>query len=840
MNIFPLLGNINETISGVIESRAGQNLTVSKLIPWIRVASAVNGGLILQSVFKTTFEETYGDNAKSGLVGLDFNGNPVYAANSDRGLRPSPIIESANIQNGHLGLSRKATFDIKCFTLGQAEKIAQHFLEPGFTVLVEFGWNTPDGVRDLKDALNPCEMAKFNSYSHVMNKRLDSNGNYDGFLGFITGGGLTYGDGETYIVSVELTTVGEIPAYLQTHRGATGPAPANDEEETGKKFEIYEIKGQSDIGKKLFMQMYNRLPAQKRTDAVKSLIVKTDYSDVSWASQENFINVDTDVRKLVSENIGKISVSVGGENKEVNVPDGIRLFTDQSYIRVELAFAILNTYSFNLKPQASKCSGVSTYSYVIDINNTVLRAHKYMFSLDPTKLYIPNTNLPTFGLKHILTAIKEVELGNIIDFKNGFEVFNGNPWTEDIGLYSFPCIENFNNVANMRFPANTNVIEADPYTWGYLRNLYINLDFFIDVLERANYVTKDVYYELLNGISDAANSYWHFEIVEAPDRTPTGKSVNAGKLSDPSKTKDEDFPMVMTVADLSFTGKVPKVKETRFDALGTQTPFLSFNIDMTIPAVMRNSILGKRSAQQINPVIDGQNSEIRSFFGGGDDPVMEYINSFKPLSPSELAAADDKRIREKILQEKKDFAARNSIWGSTPSEFNVINDEVEGRKKLEKANLLSKITPEEAQKANLEAFAEMGTLLILADSKKSLMPSVDTNYFSKDSIIFADDNPIFIISAYNDPLLLKKVERYFLNDKYIDITNSNKELNPMILGPEVTFTIHGVSGLRVGDLFYLNKLPAGYTDKPFQIMEIEQQLSGNQWITSVKAKMRNI
>ena len=87
--------------------------------------------------------------------------------------------------------------------------------------MAEWGWNTNEGYSQRAklrgDAV--CEMISYVNLSNLKDKRKNSKGHYDAFLGVITGGGITYGDDETYIVDVEVTTQGEIPAYLQQHKG---------------------------------------------------------------------------------------------------------------------------------------------------------------------------------------------------------------------------------------------------------------------------------------------------------------------------------------------------------------------------------------------------------------------------------------------------------------------------------------------------------------------------------------------------------------------------------------------------------------------------------------------
>ena len=152
MGVFPMMGKIDGATFGTIKDRAGQNFDVSKLSAWLRIASAVvsenkkHTGLILETIpHNQDFASTYGTSTRSGAVGVDFGDKPIFADN-DRGFRPSPVIESATIENGNRGLSRKAKFSIKCFTLQQAELLTNYFYQPGYVVLVEFGWNLQESM----------------------------------------------------------------------------------------------------------------------------------------------------------------------------------------------------------------------------------------------------------------------------------------------------------------------------------------------------------------------------------------------------------------------------------------------------------------------------------------------------------------------------------------------------------------------------------------------------------------------------------------------------------------------------------------------------------------------
>ena len=95
------------------------------------------------------------------------------------------------------------------------------------------------------------------------------------------------------------------------------------------------------------------------------------------------------------------------------------------------------------------------------------------------------------------------------------------------------------------------------------------------------------------------------------------------------------------------------------------------------------------------------------------------------------------------------------------------------------------------------------------------------------------------------PVLLKKYELYSLiqdsggGSTEVGVDSSDYITNPPLLPIDIEFTIHGISGLKVGDIFKVVDLPNKFADKVFQITEINHEV-GEQWLTKVKAGMRNI
>ena len=436
MPLFPQYSNVYGTVQSTIKNRRGNNLEVSKLKPWIRISSGWGNGLVLGSNLSgDTFDNRYGDGNNAGKIGNDFKGNAVFEDKSHpfhRGYRPSPTIESINIKNGAEGLSRKLTFQIKCFSLPQLDTITKYFLEPRFYLLAEWGWNTNNShsqmakVQGVDAGTAICDMISYINLGVLKDKRSNSHGEYDAFLGVITGGGVSYGEDETYLVDVEVTTQGEIPAYLQQHKGVvknidTTSGGGND---SSKVFDvekdIEKAEKAREFGRALFMYMYNDLPGAKQIDKIKKWV-----DDPKWNAEYNYINMNKNIKDELLEDLSEAS-SVQFENEQsgedAEIPADQPLISEQRFIRMELAWEILNTTDMIIRPKPISCSkGKSSKGLdsEISIEDTIIRAHKHMFSIDKEYLYIPNAQGPDFGLQKALTSKTDIQEGGFLQMENG-------------------------------------------------------------------------------------------------------------------------------------------------------------------------------------------------------------------------------------------------------------------------------------------------------------------------------------------------------------------------------------------------------------------------------------
>jgi hypothetical protein len=96
-----------------------------------------------------------------------------------------------------------------------------------------------------------------------------------------------------------------------------------------------------------------------------------------------------------------------------------------------------------------------------------------------------------------------------------------------------------------------------------------------------------------------------------------------------------------------------------------------------------------------------------------------------------------------------------------------------------------------------------------------------------------------VVGCWNDGAVLKKVQ--MLNEGLL-IGGKGKtgNLNVPLLPIKFNFTIHGVSGIRVGDTFSIIDLPGKYKTKVFQVTQVGHDIAQNIWTTQIEGSMRNI
>jgi hypothetical protein len=850
--MWPKLTNIEPNIASKIKSYS-DSMEASKLNAWIRVFSGAivgsNQGLIMQSndsdfkLFKAagdTNPTIYGGLQSSGVLGKDWNGNAVETALGRR-LRPSPIITSFSVKEGKDQISRQATLEIKAFSLEQMEKIQSYFLEPGYSLYIEWGWNTTDGVRNITTATGTGNIVstiadKSLSWTNLSNTRKNSNGEFDCFLGFIVGGNVS-GDSENFNISVNLRGAPSLPTYMQTNQGTTridADGKLAESRKVKKPFGTVESETEASQLRR-FGKMFNDLPAFRQTIDIanlKSSVIKTQ-----------FINFDEVVRKQVQAAVSPnwlsdaaievdLVSSDGSETKEIEIVKE-DLFSSHRYIRMDLAVEILNKIG---SLDAYKIGG-KEITFKIDINNTVIGSFPNQFSTKADKLIIPGT-VPDFFQYYLQSnEIEQLNGGKLLVndktieprwAKDGLEIFRPN---SDLNQFGFK--------------------EKAGY-WGYLKFLFVNFEMFKYKIEQKNKNIREIFLDILNEMSSAVNSFWNFQIVEG----------------------ESDGNINVTVIDENFIGQNPtETQPVSFRHVGNGSVFLDANIDISIPAEMTNQIVATRLGNSSNPDEAIVSTSKKSFFETEGDlfisatstPATDTTTENVEPAPDPVPAGPTKQDeidallkrqadllaqREKIPNDRNDANRTERIRlyqasNAAGSDARKLQRELQAEATAAAAAAEAAVKAE--QKAQVEAAATTLTAnlskltvvplskldkLVGKDGKKPLGSEELNDQDELTNLINLKQN--FMIYSFDDTEFLDRLKREAFGNK-----GEGSLSHPLPI--KYSFKILGNSGIRRGDMFNILGIPAKYAAKGlFQVTQIEHSLEGNQWFTNITGDYRQI
>ena len=638
MSAFPNFSNVAPYVRDELERRIANPIeTINGLNAWVRIASGVDAGLVLYSnpdftIFEAAGDRSvgaiYGNQSSSGTIGVKWDGKP-YIDYSDLPFRPKPNVTSIEIDEGAGNLSRKAKFTITAYTPGQLEELCKFFLEPGFTIFLEWGWNDPRAMVGFAPLSVPY-VAKNQSFKNVNERRKATGGMYDNYLGFITGGGISI-NGQFWEISVECTGFTELPAYFLSADNTKPDQTTEDIEEAANEFDPAEISSQKDLGLKRFMMMYNQLPSNRRTDAVYGLIKDTK----EVAHVVNFINFDDSVREAMNAEtdgwgwgLFENSAKVGGE--EVKFPTGTEIIGPDKFIRFGTLMKIINAVGID-----SYIIGGKEVKMQINTERTVISAFPRIFSCNKSKLFIPNPKTPKFDL---LNAIKtktpqkkysDSTPNNVKGTSGGIAL--------DIHFPSKGAItDNTTYKGPLSYMDDTmESLNVKGEYWGFLDDLYVNFDFAKAILETKNFYMKDALYQILNGMSSAAGGLWDFQIIE----TTNPKNPEVTEL-------------VVVDLNLKNNGKVEL--PIAFQVYGNKSVFMDASLDLNITGAKMNQIIGQRLSNNINPSQPPVTGKL--FATNLKDQILTEIRRVQasPFPPKKTGATtgteEEEKLKEKNLQ----------------------------------------------------------------------------------------------------------------------------------------------------------------------------------------------
>lgn len=841
--MWPKLSNIDGSVASTIKSYANDNLKASGLNAWVRAFSGANSGLILESntdfkLFSAAGEASalYGGIPnRSGVIGRTW-GNVAVSSDPGRALRPSPIITSFNSKEGQDQISRTCEFSITCFSLQQLEEIQTYFMEPGYSVALEWGHNTENSVGGLVSTGDAGSVLKQIADTTLNVGALEAirsatNGEYDIFLGFIVGSTVS-SDGENFKVDVKLRGSPSLPTYLQS-QNKISPKSVGVQPDPDKSKLLYdesELVADAEDKKKdrRFKTMFNELPAFRQTESVKELLTEV----AAAVSATDFINFDRVDYKKITEFFAKSGpefYSFGASSTiEVEIESGVKaevdkekLFSRNKYIKLKLAVDILN----KMGKVDSYMIGDKPVSFNINIENSIIGAFPFMFSTKASKLIIPGF-VPNFKDAYLLSAAEVTQLSN------GRLLTSDKP--DPLKSVQIPGVKGF---VEFQKSLNEFGLKEKAFYYGYLKNLYVNFDMFKEKIQQNTKTIREIFQDILNELSSAANSFWNFQIVE-------------GEATDGN--------ILITVIDENWIGENPSTTEpTEFKHSGIGSPFLNSSLDISIPAEMANKIINERLGNVSNPEMQNIAVNDKSLFNAGPDLFLKRVgnaggDTTDTTTPDPPTGSESKqkldvyvtavnaaiRSTEKVeggyikhydgpdgsgnLIKMTNEKGETTLLGNTNSTDPLI---AEANSKFYELNIAVNTERQDSLKSKLTANLEK--LDIVPNPTKAVADIEAAN------IQTALQNNFFVY-CFDDTEYFDAIKNTYFNSK-----NKTGGGLSQPLPIKYSFTIFGNSGIRRGDTFKIFGIPSKYAEKGvFQVSAIEHSISGMRWETTVEGLYR--
>lgn len=638
MSAFPNFSNFKDGIrTKLTNRRKGSTYSVSKLNAWIRISSGTGpNGMVLVSnpnfgLFKAAGSAgtgIYGNSKLAGTIGTDWSDKAINSGEG-QGYKPSPIISSLEIDEGAGNLSRKASFSITAHSKEQMETLSKYFMEPGYSIFIEWGWNTKTGVEGLQ-TLSAENVSQFQSFVNTDKARSTGGYEYDNYLGFMTGGGITL-DGDKWTLNVKCTGYTELPSYLlTTENGEAGAGEADEKLIAAESYGTTTImltnfRGLGDLAKQRWMTAFNQLPDSRRTKRIKGL-------ESELSKLENFIGFDEEVSEKLNSTADGVTLfgfTLGSETKkvggdDVTFPEGTKIVSDKKFIKFSALMRIISEIGIDGYYFNNDDSKLIKFS--VNSEDTICSAFKNIYSIDPDKLFIPNRHTPNIKLGDVTANSK---ISDLISKTKPIDNRVNKSTKDDSSKVEFPREKALTKSEKL---AETTTKEK--YRYGMLDDLYVNFEFAKSVLNTKNFFIKDALYQILNGMSSAVNGMWDFQITE----------------NECSRTTDDGKVIVSTelrIHEVNFTSDKVGKEPYKFSLIGADSIFIDSSFDLDISGAKMNQIIGQKLGQSLN----GDTKELpKRLFADEKDLLGIAIKKRKPPAKSTSnTKKDEEQLKEDNL-----------------------------------------------------------------------------------------------------------------------------------------------------------------------------------------------
>ena len=331
----------------------------------------------------------------SKKVNLSY-GDPSIAADPSSdgyGAVPMPGIVDANIETkSAYGSLRSAKVNFVCHNLRQLEILELLYMRPGYPVLMEWGWspyikndgkieNTFPSVANEQWFWDDSLVSQERIQAEVVKLKQSTNGNYDGFIGYVTNFNYTARADGGFDCSTELISMGEVLDSLKVPSFGFSNIDKdtfNDLNENEKKKIIY----QNSLGI-LIQDIFNTTHPDKafiENEKVEDVTYNKDGTAVQ-SNQKDKVENNQQIRSQIDFSRKKLINALGSEtgneafiykNQTLNKSNEQSISSTEGYIRWDALATLINELVIPQNEKGDPPLLLSTDLYRTDVNNNLL------------------------------------------------------------------------------------------------------------------------------------------------------------------------------------------------------------------------------------------------------------------------------------------------------------------------------------------------------------------------------------------------------------------------------------------------------------------------------------
>ena len=784
------------------------------------IITGIKNGFIF-SRGNTGFYEAYGINnnlynvnpQRFQTIGYDRNGTPHTIDNSSESttlqkFRPAPSITSIEIDIKQT-IYRFAKINWKCYSIAQLEYMLPYFFTPTVSVILEWGWNNfnPKSLIDLKNdgefvqsymtgsyglrtngegflqdatgkLINNIGIKTAHSCPEIFEKNMIySAGSYDGMSGMITSWNYSFNDSDNSFDC--MTEISSASKFCNAMlTSGLGTTSSTDTNKSDEKTSLFD-----DWFEKQFEPIVKARVNWDDAYAKSELLKGT--GDLTLT--DRLMVFDPDEYEKDANSLFKGAKRTGDK---------------KTYVSLKLFFDAINQF-IAVKPNKNP-----KITYLKILCDVIISGHKNMISSDPDIL-IPNCFAPFYYPEAFLdSSVNVVDASSRAPDENLkiTMIYSDKLSPEDKQIHNVlksQYRQNINRIINYQSYGRTSGASALAFpsvkntAIGNLQNIYISTDIVKSLTKEQS--IEDLVKKFCSLLNNLFPKTWNLQPV-VTNNVITIKDENY------LDTSNETMSQQKKLANVS--GKYLYYLQTFVKESVCKNFKFSVELKDSIASQIMNKVQHEQGQTQVGTTVSGSN---KSLTPTAIDHALISSDKYDLYDPIHTE-----------LQRIDETTTKNAAHAEALTKMHIVD------------NLSAEI---EKQKEELKR------------KRKEILQTIDdeTVTFRKqlgDSSI----GEIFSVAQLTLPNQYKEKSLAILENP-ID-TNKTSDTTPYggssinnspMPDTSIEFTVLGIGGFKMFQIFAVDNLPEPYKDKVvFQVKELKHSIVDNEWNTTVVCSVRPI